>query len=382
MTLIAAAAVVLDGRVCRPGWLQTSGDRIADCGAGQPPRPADRYFADSVVVPGFVDTHVHGGGGAGFPDADAAAVTRAAAFHRRHGTTTMLASLVTASPEALVAAIDVLAEATRNGVIAGVHLEGPWLSAQRCGAHDHRQLRNPDPAEIDAVLAAGGGMIRMVTLAPELPGAAEAIRQFVDAGVVVAIGHTDASYEQTRTAIDAGATSATHLFNAMTPLHHRTPGPVPALLEDPRVTVELIGDGVHIHPALVRLTIAAAGPQRVALVTDAIAAAGLPDGSSRLGTVAVDVVDGAAYVAGTDAIAGSTATMDQLFRSVVDVLGAASDAALAAAVEMTATTPAATLGFDDIGRLSAGFRADLVVLDRQLRPTAVLASGDWEPVGG
>ena len=146
-------------------------------------------------------------------------------FHLRHGTTTTLASLVTASPAELIAGVRALAEATRQGTVAGIHLEGPWLSRARCGAHDPAQMRDPDPAEIDAVLAAGGGAIRMVTLAPELPGADEAIRRFLDAGVVVAVGHTDATYEQTRQAIAAGATVGTHLFNAMPPLHHREPGP-------------------------------------------------------------------------------------------------------------------------------------------------------------
>lgn len=377
MTLVAAAAIVLDGRVCRPGWLQTSGDRITGCGRGAPPRPADCDFPGSVLVPGFVDMHVHGGGGASYPGADCAEVTSAAAFHRRHGTTTTLASLVTAEPAVLFDAVRVLAQTTTQGVIAGIHLEGPWLSRQRCGAHDHRQLRDPDAGEIDALLTAGDATIRMVTLAPELAGATEAIRRFTEAGVVVAVGHTDASYEQTRDAVDAGATVGTHLFNAMAPLHQRAPGPALALIEDPRVTVELIGDGVHIHPALVRQTIKAAGPQRVALVTDATAAAGLPDGRIHLGTVPVEVVSGAAYVAGTDTIAGSTATMDQLFRSVVEI--PASDAALTAAVEMTATTAARALGLDDIGRLRVGFRADLVVLDPDLRVTAVMADGDWLP---
>ena len=176
-------------------------------------------------------------------------------------------------------------------------------------------MRDPDPAEIDAVLAAGGGAIRMVTLAPELPGSDEAIRRFLDAGVVVAVGHTDATYEQTEHAIALGATVGTHLFNAMPPLHHREPGPALALLRHPGVTVELIADGVHVHPAVVHAVIGAAGPDRVAVITDAIAAAGRGDGAFRLGAVAIDVVSGVARVRGTSTIAGSTATMDRLFRN-------------------------------------------------------------------
>ena len=214
-------------------------------------------------------------------------------------------------------------------------------------------MRDPDPAEIDAVLAAGGGAIRMVTLAPELPGCDAAIRRFLDAGVVVAVGHTDATYEQTKQAVDLGATVGTHLFNAMPPLDHREPGPALALLQDPRVTVELIADGVHVHPAVVSAVIEAAGPDRVAVVTDAIAAAGCDDGAFRLGTVPIDVVSGVARVRGTSTIAGSTATMDRLFRRVAG-LGSDFDAALTAAVQMTSATPARALGHSTGGQPATG----------------------------
>ncbi|ORV14890.1 N-acetylglucosamine-6-phosphate deacetylase [Mycobacterium celatum] len=368
MPLIAAGTTVIGQQVCRPGWVDVSGARIRDCGPGLPPRPADVDLPDAVVVPGFVDMHVHGGGGASYGGPD---IVRAAEFHRRHGTTTTLASLLSASPAELLAGVRALTEATRAGTVAGIHLEGPWLSAQHCGAHDPRQLRDPQPAEIDALLAAGDGAIRMVTLAPERPGVDDAIARFADAGVVVAVGHTDASYEQTQHAVALGATVATHLFNAMRPLHHREPGPALALLQDARVTVELIADGVHVHPAVLHAVIEAAGPARVALVTDATAAAGRGDGSFRLGTLDVDVVSGVARVRGTSTIAGSTATMDQLFRTVAAEVG------LAAAVQMTATTPARTLGLGDVGSLRAGLTADLVVLDRDLEVTAVMAGGEW-----
>ena len=179
------------------------------------------------------------------------------AFHRRHGTTTLVASLVTADPAELLRQVEELADDVRAGVIDGIHLEGPWLSARRCGAHEPSLMRDPDPGEIDRVLDAGAGAIRMVTLAPERDGALEAIRQIVDAGVVAAVGHTEATYEQTRAAIAAGATVGTHLFNAMRPINRREPGPVIALLEDSRVTVELITDGVHVDPAIYRHVCAA-----------------------------------------------------------------------------------------------------------------------------
>ena len=242
MPLVAAGTVVLDEGVCRPGWVHTSGGEIAGCGAGLPPESPDVDLPDALVVPGFVDIHVHGGGGASYLDGDASEVLRAADFHRRHGTAVSLASLVTAAPAELLAAVRGLAAAARDGVIAGIHLEGPWLSAAHCGAHDRAQMRDATAAEIDALLDAGEGSIRMVTLAPERAGSDDAIARLVDAGVVVALGHTDATYEQTRNAIELGATVGTHLFNAMRPLHHREPGPALALLEDPRVTVELIAD--------------------------------------------------------------------------------------------------------------------------------------------
>lgn len=380
MTVLRAGTMVIDGEVCRPGWVETSGRRIVACGAGAPVAPIDADFPDCVVVPGFIDMHVHGGGGLSFTDGD---VTRAAEFHLAHGTTTMLASLVTAAPADLVSAVGALAEDIRlgrSGPVAGIHLEGPWLSPARSGAHDHTLMRTPDLTEIEAVLAAADGTIRMVTLAPELPGSDAAIRRFVDAGVVVAVGHTDATYELTQRAIALGSTVATHLFNAMPSLHHREPGPALALLADPRVVVELIADGVHVHPDVVRGVIRFAGPDRVAVVTDAMAAAGCGDGAFRLGNLAVDVESGVARVRGTSTIAGSTATMDQLFRLVAG-LGPDGDAALLAAVRTTAATPARALRLAEVGNIRPGRDADLVVLTSDLQVSAVMRRGDLIEVG-
>ncbi|WP_409434952.1 N-acetylglucosamine-6-phosphate deacetylase [Mycobacterium sp. SMC-14] len=373
MSVIAAGAVVLDGRVHRPGWVAVAGGRIADCGSG--PVRADTDFGDCVVVPGFVDMHCHGGAGVSYADDP----DRAAALHASHGTTAGLASLVTTSRETLLAQVRTLAAAVRRGVVDGIHLEGPWLSRLHCGAHDSGALRAPEDAEVDALLAAGEGTIRMVTLAPELPGAITVIRRLVDAGIVVAVGHTDAGYELTQEAVDAGATVGTHLFNAMRALHHREPGPVPALLSDPRVTVELIADGVHLHAGVIRHVVATAGPDRVALVTDAMAAAGAGDGAFTLGGLDVDVTEGVARLRGSATIAGSTATMDRLFATAVRLLGAeiGIEAAIAAAVRMTSSTPAHTLGLHRTGVLAAGRDADLVVLDRDWRVSRVMRRGAW-----
>ena len=374
--LITAATVATGTEQLRPGWIEIADGRVLAVGAGAPPGPADHDLGAATVVPGFVDMHVHGGGGGAFPEATVAATEAAVELHRRHGTTTMIASLVTAHPAELLRQVGVLAGQVRDGLVAGVHLEGPWLSEHRCGAHELAALRDPDPAELDRVLAAGRGVIRMVTLAPERAGGLAATRRIVAAGAVAAVGHTDATYEQARAAIDAGATVGTHLFNAMRPVHHREPGPVIALLEDPRVTVEMITDGVHLHPALHRQVTAGVGPDRVALITDAMAAAGMADGAYRLGSLSVDVRDGIARVAGTDTIAGSTATMDQVFRFAILNSGLPRDQALPVAVRQSSINPARALGLPD-PTLAPGGAADLVILNDELAVTGVLHRGSW-----
>lgn len=374
--LLTAGAVLTGSEVLRPGWIEVSGGRIVALGAGAPPRVADSDFPDATVVPGFVDTHLHGGGGGAFSHAEQTA--DAVALHRRHGTTTLVASLVTEAPDDLLRQVGALAEQVRDGLIAGIHLEGPWLARERCGAHDPALLRDPDPEELARVFAAGGGTIRMVTLAPERAGGLEAIRHVVAAGAVAAVGHTEATYAQTRAAVDAGATVATHLFNAMRPIHHREPGPVIALLEDPRVTVEVITDGVHVDAGLYRHVSRSAGPDRVSLVTDAMAAAGMADGAYRIGPLAVEVSDGVAHLAGTDTIAGSTATMDRLFRFAVLNGDLPRDDALALAVRQSSVNPARALGLPS-PELRPGAPADLVVLDDDLAVSGVLYRGEWVP---
>ncbi len=378
--LITADTVVTGRELLRPGWIDVDQGLVQAVGAGTPPRPADLELGSVTVVPGFVDMHVHGGGGGMFPTTDPTEMEGATAaavdLHRRHGTTTMIASLVTAHPVELLAQVKGMAEQVQSGLVAGIHLEGPWLAAERCGAHELSALRDPHPEELERVLAAGDGTIRMVTLAPERTGGLAAIQRIVDAGAVAAVGHTEATYAQALAAVEAGATVATHLFNAMRPVHHREPGPVLALMEDPRVTVELITDGVHLHPALYRDVSRSVGPDRVALVTDAMAAAGMADGAYRLGSLAVTVVDGVARVAGTDTIAGSTATMDHVFRYAVANSGLPRDEALLAAVRQSSVNPARAMGLPAAG-LAVGGAADLVVLDARLMVTRVLRHGSW-----
>jgi N-acetylglucosamine-6-phosphate deacetylase len=374
--MLMTADTLLTGReLLRPGWIEVSDGSVSALGTGRV-HGVDRELGAVTVVPGFVDTHLHGGGGANFSSAERGETATAVAFHRRHGTTTLVASLVTAGPSDLLRQVAALARDVRAGVIDGIHLEGPWLSTQRCGAHQSFLMRDPDPAEIDRVLEAGGGTVRMVTIAPERDGAIAAIRQIVAAGVAAAVGHTEATYEQTRAAIDAGATVGTHLFNAMRPISAREPGPVIALLEDPRVTVEVITDGVHVDPALYRHVARSVGADRVSLVTDSMAAAGMSDGRYWLGPLAVDVVGGVARVADTQTIAGSTSTMDQQFRFAVHKGGLPRDDAVMAAVRQSSINPARALGFPP-AELEPGASADLVVLDAELAVHSVMRKGSW-----
>jgi N-acetylglucosamine-6-phosphate deacetylase len=354
MTVLSADKVVVRDGVLSPGWVEIADGRITAVGQGTPER-TDLHGA--VIVPGFVDLHCHGGGGASFDSADPGECARAAAFHRERGATTVVASLVTAAPEVLQRRASVLSELAADGVVAGIHYEGPFLSVRRKGAHDPALLRDPDPATVERLLTVPH--VRMMTIAPELDGGLDALRRVRDAGALPAVGHTDATYEVTREAVRAGARVATHLFNGMRPLHHREPGPILALLDAPDVVVELIGDGVHLHPAVVGHIARTSG---AALVTDAIAAAGMTDGEYQLGGLGVEVREGVARLSEGGSIAGSTATAAAIFRRAVR----ASGLSLEEAVRLSATTPAALLGLSDRGAISPGLRADLLVLDDDL----------------
>lgn len=365
--------MVLPDGVHAPGWLAVEGERVAALGAGVPPRTPDVNCEGLWLTPGFVDMHVHGGGGASFAGG-AEDIRHAAEFHRRHGSTSIVASLVTAPLAELERQVGKLAQAVASGVVDGIHLEGPWLSDVRRGAHDRRHLRTPGGTEVLGVLEAGGGAVRMVTLAPELPGGLEVIKTLAERGVVAAIGHTDATYEQTRAAIAAGATVATHLFNAMAPLHQREPGPILALLEDRRVTLEVIADGLHVHNALLRWLVHTAGPGRVALVTDAISAAGAADGQYALGGLQVVVRNGEARLAeDSRALAGSTLSMAAAVQHAVSEFGLGVESA----ARMASQVPARAVGLSDAGEIRVGARADLVLLDDTGRLVATMWRGSW-----
>jgi N-acetylglucosamine-6-phosphate deacetylase len=371
--LITAGRVVLPDRVLSPGWVEVAGGLIIGSGGGAPPRVADADFPTGVLAPGFIDAHNHGGGGVSFHDLgpDARAITeRIVLTHRAHGTTTMMASLVTAPLDELERLVRALAELVHEGLLVGIHLEGPWLSPAHRGAHAEDLLRRPDAASVERLMSAGGGAVRMVTIAPELDGGIAAVTSIVQQGAVAAIGHTDADYALTRAAIEAGATVGTHVFNAMRPLHHREPGAAGAVLENPAMFAELVADGVHLHPSIVRLI--TDSPARPVFVTDAMAAAGATDGDYKLGALDVRVADGAArLVDGT--IAGSVLTLDHAVRYAVQTAGVP----LALAIRAASQNPADMLHLTDRGRILPGLRADLVILDDDLTVRATMHGGTW-----
>ncbi|MFF2242774.1 N-acetylglucosamine-6-phosphate deacetylase [Arthrobacter sp. NPDC058130] len=376
--VIHSVSVVSGGTVLDDGWVEFDDGRIIATGSGGSWRVLAGLEAAEVVdggegwlTPGLIDIHSHGGGGASFEDGPDS-VAAALAMHRYHGTTRSVLSLVTADLEQLKRRLGAVADLTaEDETILGSHLEGPFLNPRHKGAHDPSLLRNADCAAVEALLEAGRGTICQITLAPELPGGIRAVSSFVEEGIAVAVGHTDADYATAREAFDAGASILTHAFNAMNGLHHREPGPVGAAMGTPHVTLEVVNDGVHVHSDVVRIAFDAA-PGRIALVTDAMAAAGAGDGDYRLGSLAVTVSGGVARLTNGGAIAGSTLTLDASLRRAVQQLGIA----LPAAVQALTETPARAVGRSrDLGRLDPGFAADAVLLDAGLGVKKVWAAG-------
>lgn len=377
-SLALAGSVVLPDRMLAEGVVEVVGDSIGYVGEaggwrGPEPEPV------GIITPGFVDLHCHGGGGHSVTTGSADDVRAAATHHLGHGTTTMLASLVSARTDDITRAVAAIRRVAGEGLtVVGSHLEGPFLGRGHCGAHDPAQLALPDPATTRQWLDEGDGTVRMLTLAPELAGAEEVTRHLQRAGVLVAVGHTDADVDTFAAALGGGASIVTHLFNGMAPLHHREPGPVAAALtalSRGEARVELIADGVHLADPTVAMVFALAPPDGIVLVSDATAASGMPDGEYELGPLTVRVDDAVAWTTGENpSIAGSTAHLADVVRRCVTSAGIDPVAVVRAA----ATTPAALLDLHDRGRLESGLRADLVALDRQWRVTRVVHGG--EPV--
>ncbi|MGY4544040.1 N-acetylglucosamine-6-phosphate deacetylase [Arthrobacter sp. UYNi723] len=340
----------------------------------------------STILPGLVDLHCHGAVGGDFPSGDSEAARTAVDFLHRSGTTTLLASLVTASREDLMRGLATLRQLADEGLIAGIHSEGPFLSHARCGAQDPRYLREPDLPLLGELLAAAGGHLRTMTYAPELPGADAVVRALAEHGVTPSLGHTDADARTTAASLTEAAEllvasglgavsrpTVTHLYNGMPPLHHRSPGPVAACLRLARagtIAVELIADGAHLDPETVRMVFDLVGAENVVLVTDSMAATGLPDGDYELGPAAVSV-SGAVARLNNGTLAGGTATLLDVVRRTIDA-----GVQPAAAVQSATAVPAAIIGQGhEIGGLRAGLRADVVVVDRNFRRVLVLREG-------
>lgn len=375
---LTGGRVVTPDAVLEPGAVFVEAGRIVSVeagrvsGAGWVGGATQTYdLAGLLVLPGFIDLHVHGGGGATF-DEGAVSMATGLATHRANGTTRSLVSLVTAPVEQMLTTIAVAAAyAATDPSVLGLHLEGPFLSVDRRGVHDPASLLMPDPLLLERFLAAGEGLVRVVTVAPELPGGLEMVRQLVAAGVHAAVGHSDAGYDVALQAFRAGADLVTHAFNGMRPLHHRDPAIIGAAM-DAAVVLEAINDGVHLHEASIRLLCSIA-PGRIALITDAMGAACAADGHYRLGAFDVQVTGGEARLA-NGTIAGSTLTMAVAVKRAVQQVGMS----LIEAVNAASLVPATLLGVQqEFGSLRPGRAADLVITDADLNIRAVMINGEW-----
>ncbi len=373
-TICGARLVDADGEI-PSGFVTVEGARIRAVGHALPALGEVIDATDMVVTPGFVDVHTHGGGSFSLHTTDPDEVRSYTRWAPTTGTTSFLIGVVGVPgslPEAqLRAAVAAIETREAGAEPLGIHLEGPYLNARHRGAHDPSWLRLPDLAEMERILALSGGHLRLVTLAPELPGATAVIRRLTEAGVTVSLGHTDATYEQAHAAISLGITHATHCFNAMPRLHHREPGALGAVVEAARVRGELIADGVHVHPAAMKVLIRALGPERTVVVTDALPAAGIQATPFDFAGRPAHLVGGAARLAdGT--LAGSVLTMDAALRNLIEF----ASVPLREAVGMLTLNPArSALAMERKGRLRAGYDADLLVFDSSLVLQATICSG-------
>ncbi|MFJ6454824.1 MULTISPECIES: N-acetylglucosamine-6-phosphate deacetylase [Micrococcaceae] len=397
---IIKGTIVSDGEVVEDGLVAIEGDRIAYAGAagGFDPESFEGFQSavrlgvpsGSYLIPGLVDVHCHGGNGGDFPGGEEASARKAVDFLHRSGTTTFLASMVTAPPEDLLRGIQLYVKLADEGLVAGIHLEGPFLSHARCGAQNPDYLLEPDLDLMEELVGAAAGKLATMTYAPELPGAAALVDLMTSHGVTPSLGHTDcddataaASLAAAREGLESagfdGVSSlptVTHLFNGMPPLHHRAPGPVAACLrmaQEGKAVVELIADGTHLDPSTVATVFQLVGAANIVLVTDSMAAAGLSDGSYMLGPSPVTVSDGVATLDATGSIAGGTATLLEVVRKTV-----AAGVELPDAICSATAVPAAVLGLsDEIGGLRRGLRADIVVTNEDLELTGVMRNGLW-----
>jgi len=385
ITAIYASEILTPEEEIRDGVIVVEGTRITALGHRDqiriPAGAVDYVAKDCTVAPGFVDVHIHGAGGHDVMEGTERALDRVTSTVARYGTTSIVATTVSASEEETCRSLEGIARYIRShetpaenaplaAEILGVHLEGPFLSKARRGVHPEGALAKPSQETLEAFLKASDGLVKILTVAPEIPGAIQLIERAVAAGIVVAIGHTDADYDQTRAAIQAGARHAVHMYNAMRPFSHRDPGVIGAILTDTNVTAEVIADGVHVAGPAIQVLIGCKGYDTVLLVSDGIAATGMPDGTYRLGNFEVNVKGGVARNS-EGKLAGSTLTLDRAIRNLVELGVTKKDA-----VRMATVLPARRLGLaGKKGILAVGADADLVVLTQELTVAGVMTRG-------
>ncbi|OKL47238.1 N-acetylglucosamine-6-phosphate deacetylase [Boudabousia liubingyangii] len=390
--VVLRGAVVTADTVLEDGVLVFEDEKISYVGSSES-APADLPEGEVIegyILPGLVDVHCHGGGGASFPDSTTAEELQTAIMeHRRHGTTSLVGSCVTADPETLKARAALMADQCEAGELAGIHFEGPFVSKDRCGAQDPRFIIDPDAELTKELIAAGRGHVKTMTIAPEKPnitGPDGVSAALINNGALPSFGHTDSDPAPVRAALEdarehlakaekplSPRATVTHLFNGMRPLHHRNPGPIAECLSDAKrggVVLEMIADGIHLHPSIVRDVYETVGRENIVFVTDAMAAAGMPDGSYVLGPQAVTVKDGIARLTGGDAIAGGTSHLLDQVRLLVDF-----GMPLVDVVYCASEQGAKILGDTSIGALAAGKRADAVCVDVNFKPLAVYRKG-------
>jgi N-acetylglucosamine-6-phosphate deacetylase len=364
------------GILIRDGVIESIGPRE---GLTLPPGVAEISASDKIAVPGFVDVHIHGAGGRDVMESSAEALTAVTRMVARHGTTSIVATTVTASPDQTLRSIEGIVRyictqhesGEARAEILGLHFEGPFISPARRGVHPAEWIRLPSADLLEKFLQAARGNARILTIAPELLGAAPCIEAARKAGMVVAIGHTDATYQQARAAIARGARHAVHVYNAMRPFSHRDSGVIGAVLTSPEISAELIADGVHVDEAAMRLLLQAKGAGGVVLISDGISATGMPDGNYLLGGLEVTVSGGVCRNA-EGKLAGSTLTLDRALRNIVGLGASLGDAA-----RMLTANPASVMGLQfKKGALRAGADADIVLLNESLQVTQVFAGGE------
>ena len=383
--VIRNARIALPEHVISNGYLEIADGRIVKVAEGEPSSTSDELVFDAkkaTLTPGFIDLHVHGGNGGAFTSVDPAEHNLAREYHLKNGTTSMLASTHTMEFESLLAILKALSDSSRtnkNGSkVLGIHTEGPFISEHKPGAHVVAQLKAGDLSAIQAVISAADDFVSMMTIAPEIPGGLDAIRYLVDKSIISSIGHTNATYAQAVEGIKAGARSTTHLFNAMSPLAHRDPGAVGAVLDNQDIFAELILDGIHIHQAIFRIALKSKGVDRINLITDATSLAGLPDGEyGALPDRAVTKIGGKIVLAGTDTLAGSALSMNMVYQNAAKF----APLTLSELSKISSLNAAKILGKEaDIGSLEVGKLADLVLMDAESTVQATMIEGEWKYV--